>query len=717
MNFQVHSSCGTLSVDQAIFRVLTTDNAKDMDTYAANGGRTFETAAIYGNFQSEPVSPCEKLLGDWLKTMNRDEFVIITKGGHYNLASSDISRITPECIAIDIENSLKNLDVGAIDIYMLHRDNPSAPVEPIIDVLNTYVSNGKIKAIGTVNWTVSRIREANAYAESKGLQPFTISEVSWGLAPEIVNETDEVFMTKDEYNEYLKLGLPVLTEFHLQDNAFINYCKDGVILDRFRSKATRLIFNEAKRISDERGIAPEVLLNSFITNNALTSGYITSTPVTESVNLSKAEMVSLLYPWTTDDCLYEGITRISASRIINVAGLELSRIILGTTNIADTRDFELLDSYFDAGGRTFDTAKVYGTWGEEPKSVSELILGEWIELRGIRKEVQIITKGCHPDLSEPGNKRVNAKAIDLDLADSLANLRTDYIDIYQLHRDDPDEPVSGIMLSLDQHVKSGKIRAIGVSNWTTARIQEANEYARLHGLTEFTSSEVQLSLAVMNVGAMGDDIPEVTENDLGYYKENNIPVLAWGSIAGGYIMKCAKGQKDKVKQRSTYENPKSDWRVKNAIAVARDSGLSITELCVAYVTNHPVNAAALFSASNQKQLADVFKASRLVLSQEVIGDLYYIPKNIKSAPAKKELTLHDPFDLNTPLGLMFDFFDAIPQLANQFNENKAMLPLIKKMTFSQIMGFPQSEGIFTEESVCTILAVLNEKRIESLNRL
>lgn len=93
----------------------------------------------------------------------------------------------------------------------------------------------------------------------------------------------------------------------------------------------------------------------------------------------------------------------------------------------------------------------------------------------------IMTKGAHPDDGEPSN-RVNPRAIHNDVPDSLEKLRTSYIDLYALHRDDPSVEVGPIVEALNEHVAAGRIHAIGASNWTYNRIQEANDYAWTHGL-------------------------------------------------------------------------------------------------------------------------------------------------------------------------------------------------------------------------------------------
>lgn len=145
----------------------------------------------------------------------------------------------------------------------------------------------------------------------------------------------------------------------------------------------------------------------------------------------------------------------------------IARLVQGTMmlNSADLEaSFALLDSVFDQGGTTFDTAEVYGD-GD-----CERTLGLWLRERRLRDEVVIIGKGAHP---HDGRRRVTPEDITADVDSSLGRFGDDFIDLYLLHRDDPSKPVGPIVEVLNELVRAGKIGAFGGSNWTTARIAEA----------------------------------------------------------------------------------------------------------------------------------------------------------------------------------------------------------------------------------------------------
>lgn len=147
------------------------------DAVFAHGCNTFDTAHVYGN------GACERVLGRWIASRGiRDQVVILDKGAHpYN----GRQRVTPEDITADIADSLERLGVDFIDLYVLHRDDESQPVEPIVDILNHHQRAGRIGAFGGSNWSYERVQAANRYAAAHGLIPFAVSSPQFSL-PEMV---------------------------------------------------------------------------------------------------------------------------------------------------------------------------------------------------------------------------------------------------------------------------------------------------------------------------------------------------------------------------------------------------------------------------------------------------------------------------------------------------------------------------------------------------
>lgn len=326
----------------------------------------------------------------------------------------------------------------------------------------------------------------------------------------------------------------------------------------------------------------------------------------------------------------KGISREAGMRTLAIpaqpVAMNVSKIILGTaqfgTGVSEEAAFAVLDAYCAAGGRTIDTANIYGRWGRDGSARSEICLGKWFKSRDIRREMQVITKGGHPELMTMGIPRISADCLRQDLADSLNNLQTDYLDIYQLHRDDRQVPVAEIMECLHSFVKSGRVRTISASNWTAARIEEANQYAAAKGLTEFGSSEINFSLTVSS-GARPADMPEVTAAELEYYAGRKLPILAWGSLGGGYIIRSVAGELERINPAvlAQYQNAVNSGRIDNVRRVMGDSGLSAEELCVAYITNYPVAMAAIIGASSTEQIKSTMKAADLVIPKALIDEL------------------------------------------------------------------------------------------------
>jgi aryl-alcohol dehydrogenase-like predicted oxidoreductase len=167
----------------------------------------------------------------------------------------------------------------------------------------------------------------------------------------------------------------------------------------------------------------------------------------------------------------------------------ISRLVQGTVMVNSRemeKSFALLDEVFALGCNTFDTAHVYGQ-GDNERTV-----GRWVRERGVRDQVVIIGKGAHHN---PDRKRVTPFDITADIHDSLACFQFDHIDLYLLHRDDPDVPVGPIVEVLNEHRAADRIHAFGGSNWTHERIQQAHEYAAAHGLVPFVASSPNFSLA------------------------------------------------------------------------------------------------------------------------------------------------------------------------------------------------------------------------------
>ncbi|HEV2474797.1 MAG TPA: aldo/keto reductase, partial [Chthonomonadales bacterium] len=198
----------------------------------------------------------------------------------------------------------------------------------------------------------------------------------------------------------------------------------------------------------------------------------------------------------------------------------VSRLVLGTIvcqldSLQLTRD--LLDEWLEQGGNCIDTANVYGT--------SESAIGAWMAERAVRDRVILLTKGGHPRADRP---HVNREAVFEDIEESLRRLQTSKLDIYLLHRDDPATPVGEFIECLNEQRAAGRINLFGASNWTTERIDQANEYAAAHGLTGFSLNSPYFGLAIQNE-PMWRGCHALSDDERRWHRDRQFPLFPWSA--------------------------------------------------------------------------------------------------------------------------------------------------------------------------------------------
>lgn len=291
-----------------------------------------------------------------------------------------------------------------------------------------------------------------------------------------------------------------------------------------------------------------------------------------------------------------------------VHSIRLSRISLGTapfgTSISRETAFSLLDRYVDFGGNLLDTAAIYGL------GVSEKVIGAWMQERGTRNRVCISTKGCHPSLPT-WEKRVSEDALRYDIESSLRNLRTDFVDVYFLHRDDPKLPVSEIMPMLDRLVREGKTRYLGASNWTVDRINQANAFARTNGLSEFSFSQIFWNAACINKeGVYDPTLVVMDDHEHEGYRRNTLPVMAYTSQAQGLFSLIQKSGVDSLPAAliRTYINPTTQSRAERILTIAAETGLSPTAIALGCLLSDDVCALPIIGVSGIPRMEESMHA-------------------------------------------------------------------------------------------------------------
>ena len=162
--------------------------------------------------------------------------------------------------------------------------------------------------------------------------------------------------------------------------------------------------------------------------------------------------------------------------------LKVSALCLGAgglgTRVSPKDSLRLLDEFVQQGGNFLDTAHIYAAWVPGGEGVSERVIGHWLRTRRIREDIIVGTKGGHPHLYSMDVPRLSPAEIAQDLQESLERLHVDTIDLYWLHRDDPNRPVAELIETLTEAVRQNKIRYFGFSNWTVGRMRAALDYAR-----------------------------------------------------------------------------------------------------------------------------------------------------------------------------------------------------------------------------------------------
>lgn len=268
----------------------------------------------------------------------------------------------------------------------------------------------------------------------------------------------------------------------------------------------------------------------------------------------------------------------------------------------------LLDTLFEMGVTAFDTARVYGK--------AESALGNWLERSGKRKDVVLLSKGGHPN--PLGMRRVNEKALRRDLAVSCRLLKTDYIDFYLLHRDDPRISVGEIVEVCNALCAEGKIRAFGGSNWTHTRLAEANEYAYAHNLQSFSLSSPYFGLGEMVADPWKNGTVSIAgdREALKWYRQSGMPVLAYSSLGHGLFsgkVRCAADMKEKWARRG-FGSADNFERARRAELLAKEKGCTVAQIALAWLFTQGMNVIPIVSTSSPVRMRENIAALSLPLT-------------------------------------------------------------------------------------------------------
>jgi len=301
-------------------------------------------------------------------------------------------------------------------------------------------------------------------------------------------------------------------------------------------------------------------------------------------------------------------------RILGNSGLETAPLAFGGNVLGWTADepmsFRLLDTFVAAGFNLIDTADTYSRFAPGNRGgESETIIGKWLK-RGDRRDKVVIATKVGSEMGS--NKKGLSKVYIMNAAeDSLRRLQTDYIDLYQSHRDDPNTPLDETLEAYARLMKQGKVRAIGASNYSAARLSYALALGRRHELPRYECLQTEYNL--YERGEYEETLePVCIENGLG--------VLSYFSLASGFltgkyrsaadVMNKARG--DSVKK---YLNERG-LRILDALSqVARRLHATPAQIALAWLMARPTVTAPIASATSLPQLNELIGATKLQLDE------------------------------------------------------------------------------------------------------
>ena len=298
-----------------------------------------------------------------------------------------------------------------------------------------------------------------------------------------------------------------------------------------------------------------------------------------------------------------------------------NNIVLGTapygTGVTQDDAFKYLDYFYEHGGRTLDTAHIYGVWAEPGTGTSERCLGAWLTARNHPQDICIITKGAHPDFKTQ-EKRVSEQAILQDLNESLNHLQRSHIDLYFLHRDDEDVPVANIAEWLNRAHKQGQIKAYGLSNWSSSRIEALTNYCSDNNLIAPTANQIGYSIArTTDTAGTHNGTHYLNDKSFTWHHTTQMALYAFSSQAQGLFAKCASYQDLCDHERlGSYKTDLNQHIFETINIISKELGHTPVQIALAALLASPFPCYPIIGNSNMGQLEESLAAGAVQLSDE-----------------------------------------------------------------------------------------------------
>lgn len=288
---------------------------------------------------------------------------------------------------------------------------------------------------------------------------------------------------------------------------------------------------------------------------------------------------------------------------IHVSPFALGAMMFSSFGNSDQQDVDrMMGRALDAGINLVDTADAYGD--------SEEMVGR--ALRGRRDEVVLASKFSRPIGDDPNHRGASRRWITTAVENSLRRLQTDHLDLYQMHRPDPDTDVEETLSALTDLVRSGKVRTIGSSDMPASEIVEAQWAAERRGLERFRVEQPHYSLLDRTVER--EVLPVAQRYGMG--------TVIWSPLASGMLTgRVRRGQESDLRRTRMFAALRDERRidaVEQFVALAEEVGTPLTHLALAFVIAHPGVTAALIGPRTMEQLDDLLAAAEVQLSDELL---------------------------------------------------------------------------------------------------
>ena len=304
-------------------------------------------------------------------------------------------------------------------------------------------------------------------------------------------------------------------------------------------------------------------------------------------------------------------------RFFGNSGLKVSELCLGAMTFGreSTKEvsFEIMDKFVNAGGNFIDTANVYST------GISETVVGEWMKGKN-RADLVIATKVRGRMGDGPNNEGLSRKHIMDQVDASLKRLRTDYIDLYQVHMWDDATPLEETLSTLDILVKAGKVRYIGASNYAAWQLQKAIDLSQMNGWEKFISLQPLYNLLDR----------ELEWELLPLAKNEGLATMIWSPLRGGWLTgKYSRGMDKlpdgRVKNATeggwseawdVYNNERT-WTIIDTVkTVSEETGFSMAQVALNWLLQRPGVTTPIIGVRTVAHLEDNLKVSEQTLSEE-----------------------------------------------------------------------------------------------------